>query len=116
MPTLRYQQLQLYRERRDRELQERFERGRREDQERALAAGAKDEFTLAEVGQLADERFQLFAGSTNKDRSLAEAKHFKAEHGGWLYTQVDTEQGPRYLKGEHVVNRTGVYGVFTEGR
>ena len=47
------------------------------------------------------------------------AKWFKkaSKSPDWqLYTQVDTERGDRYVKGNLRVNRTGVYAVINKRR
>lgn len=72
-----------------------------------------DELTLEEADNLGD-RFHLFAYSIDKRPALDRAKGFTEDVGGELYTQVDTEDGLRYLKGIHIVNHTGVYAVLQE--
>lgn len=67
----------------------------------------EEELTLEQVDALED-RFDIWSG----DIALAFARHQARVEGGEIYTQVDGEDGrPMYLKGVHIVNRTGVYGV-----
>jgi len=74
-----------------------------------------DELTVDEVHQMVNEgnwlEFETFS-------ELDAAKHFQDSLGATLserqaqvYTQVDAEGDVVYLRGEHLVNRAGVYLV-----
>lgn len=65
-----------------------------------------EQLTLKEADELGDE-FGVFEGPNALWNALA----IQMTDGGTFYTQVDTEEGPIYVVGHELVNRTGVYAV-----
>jgi len=55
------------------------------------------------------DRCEKFKGFDDEMKAVRYSK----KHGGQMYTQVDTEgrDGTAYMRGHHIVNRTGYYVV-----
>lgn len=64
----------------------------------------RDTYTCDELDQIEDSPTFY---------SLKEAIRNQAKFGGTIYTQVDSETDDSviYVKGIHIVNRTGIYAV-----
>jgi len=74
----------------------------------------KEVYTIYEIDEFGD-RLTTFVedGSVMSPEARAEAFALRTE--GQVYTQVDSDLSDDcvYLKGWHLVNRTGVYAVIT---
>ena len=64
-----------------------------------------EELSIEEVDNLED--FEYYGL-----KDLEQALRWSKKLGGMLYTQVDSGMDRVYLKGNHLVNRTGIYLVL----
>lgn len=66
----------------------------------------EEELTFKQIDALEDD-FYIFS----EDSSLDAATTIADILDGQIYTQIDGEEARIYLKGVHIVNRTGTYAV-----
>ena len=69
--------------------------------------------TMNQADEFGD-KFIIFGIEEASELSCLELAITYADlNNGQIYTQVDSEEDRVYVKGAHIINRTGIYGILT---